>query len=85
GRLGGTGQPFDWRLLDSLPDKDRLGLAGGIRPDNVPQAVLTGVGLIDVGSGVEEAPGIKSAEKISALFSAIRATAFKAFTPEAAA
>jgi indole-3-glycerol phosphate synthase / phosphoribosylanthranilate isomerase len=85
GRLGGTGRPLDWRRLDSLKGKDRLILAGGINPENVQQALKTGVGLLDVGSGVEEARGIKSAAKLKALFAAIRNTAFKTARAEVVA
>jgi len=70
--------PFDWTLLDRLSGKGAIGLAGGITPGNVSRAVRTGVALIDVCSGVESRPGIKSARKLQALFSAIRRTPFKA-------
>lgn len=72
GRFGGTGRPFDWRGLERLAQKERFGLAGGITPRNVTRAVATGIGLIDVGSGVEQRPGVKSAAKLKALFSEIR-------------
>lgn len=73
GQFGGTGRPFDWRGLERLARKEKFGLAGGITPGNVARAVATGIPLIDVGSGVEERPGIKSASKLKVLFSAIRA------------
>lgn len=69
---GGTGQSFDWQLLNDLGQKEKLVLAGGITPDNVTQALATGCGLIDVNSGVEDSPGEKSADKLKALFSACR-------------
>jgi phosphoribosylanthranilate isomerase len=48
-------------------------LAGGIRPENVLDAVATVRPFgIDVSSGVEDAPGIKNAERIRALFEALR-------------
>ena len=60
GQYGGTGQVFDWRLL---PDTMPLPwiLSGGLNPDNVAAAVRqTGAAWLDVSSGVEQAPGIKS-------------------------
>lgn len=69
---GGTGKTFDWKLLANCRDKDRLILAGGIRPDNAAAAADAGCYAIDVNSGVEEAPGRKSRERIAALFAALR-------------
>ncbi|BFT30808.1 bifunctional indole-3-glycerol-phosphate synthase TrpC/phosphoribosylanthranilate isomerase TrpF [Alteromonas sp. D210916BOD_24] len=69
---GGTGQSFDWQLLNDLTQKEKLVLAGGVTPDNVSQALATGCGLIDVNSGVEDSPGEKSADKLKALFCACR-------------
>ena len=60
GQYGGTGQVFDWRLL---PDTMPLPwiLSGGLHPGNVAAAVRqTGAAWLDVSSGVEQAPGIKS-------------------------
>lgn len=68
GQHGGTGQCFDWSLLAAHPDRDRIVLAGGISPENVANAVATGVGGIDVNSGVEQAPGIKDPARIQQLF-----------------
>ncbi|MGA0919807.1 MAG: bifunctional indole-3-glycerol-phosphate synthase TrpC/phosphoribosylanthranilate isomerase TrpF [Gemmatimonadaceae bacterium] len=68
GQHGGTGRRFDWSLLAEHPDRDRIVLAGGISPENVGEAVATGVGAIDVNSGVEQAPGIKDAAKLRHLF-----------------
>jgi phosphoribosylanthranilate isomerase len=56
----GSGQVFDWRLAEGVADHHRLILSGGLRPDNVADAVkhLRPAG-VDVASGVEEAPGRK--------------------------
>lgn len=69
---GGTGQSFDWQMLDTIDDKTKLVLAGGIGPDNVAYAIAAGCTVIDVNSGVESAPGEKCAEKLTALFSVCR-------------
>lgn len=69
---GGTGESFNWQLLDGAEQKHKLVLAGGINPQNVEGAIAAGCGIIDVNSGVEDAPGIKSADKLSALFAVCR-------------
>ncbi|MBD3730738.1 MAG: N-(5'-phosphoribosyl)anthranilate isomerase, partial [Sphingomonadales bacterium] len=50
------------------------GLAGGLTPGNVAQAIaITGAPLVDTSSGVESAPGIKDTGKIAAFCAAARA------------
>lgn len=68
----GTGTRVDWSTLPPPAEMAACGLAGGIDPTNVGDALATGAGLIDVSSGVESAQGIKSASHIDALFNAIR-------------
>lgn len=72
GRSGGTGRRFDWKLVADRPDLARGLLAGGLNPDNVSEAARLGAWALDVSSGVEEAPGRKSPEKLGALFEALR-------------
>ncbi|MGJ8678689.1 bifunctional indole-3-glycerol-phosphate synthase TrpC/phosphoribosylanthranilate isomerase TrpF [Paraglaciecola sp.] len=69
---GGTGQSFIWQLLDQIPDKTKLILAGGISPSNVKQAAQHHCAMLDLNSGVESAPGIKDLEKINQAFSQLR-------------
>ena len=69
---GGTGQAFDWTLLDEL-DKTQLMLAGGINPDNAQSASRVGCLGLDLNSGVESAPGVKDADKLQRAFTALRA------------
>jgi indole-3-glycerol phosphate synthase/phosphoribosylanthranilate isomerase len=69
---GGTGQTFSWQLLDEITDKSNIVLAGGITPSNVKQAANFQVGMLDLNSGVESAPGIKQQDKINQAFNQLR-------------
>lgn len=69
---GGSGQVFDWSLLQLLKLKKPWFLAGGLTADNVREALrATRAPLVDVSSGIESAPGIKSLEKIAAFNEAV--------------
>lgn len=70
-RLGGSGRVFD---AEALADVDISGhaLAGGIGPENVERAAQLGAWMLDVNSGVEQAPGIKDAALLEALFTRLR-------------
>lgn len=70
---GGTGQQFDWRLLQDLPEHSNVILAGGLTPDNIRQARDTGVHRLDINSGVETAPGVKSQQGIAQALASLRA------------
>jgi len=70
---GGTGERFDWTLLDGQ-DLSRVVLAGGLRPENAAQADALGAFGLDVSSGVEESAGIKSPERLIRFFDALRGT-----------
>ncbi|WP_022683230.1 phosphoribosylanthranilate isomerase [Sphingobium bisphenolivorans] len=68
---GGMGLRFDWTLLRGLPISMPWGLSGGLGIDNVAEAIrVTGAPMVDVSSGVESAPGIKSVDKIMAFCNA---------------
>ncbi len=78
--VGGTGVAFDWQaaqtsFLRTAPHLRRI-VAGGLRPENVADAIYTlqpwGV---DVASGVEAAPGKKDPERVRAFISAARRAA----------
>ncbi|GGF82295.1 bifunctional indole-3-glycerol-phosphate synthase TrpC/phosphoribosylanthranilate isomerase TrpF [Alteromonas lipolytica] len=71
-QTGGTGQQFDWSLIHNELELEKLIIAGGINPQNVADAQATGVAIVDVNSGVENAPGDKSPEQISQLFKICR-------------
>lgn len=70
----GSGQIFDWRLADGVPDGSRLIIAGGLTPDNVADAIAAvhpwGV---DVVTGVESAPGRKDPRKLLSFVTNARA------------
>ena len=73
GLPGGNGLPFDWRLLKDARWPVPWMLAGGLTPENVAEAIRsTGATLIDVSSGVEDRPGVKSPEKIRRFLVAAR-------------
>ena len=72
-RRGGTGVRADWEAAAVLAASRRILLAGGITPANVVEAVTKVRPFgIDVSSGVEDAPGIKNADRIRDLFEALR-------------
>ncbi len=72
---GGMGLSFDWNLLSGWKAPLPWGLAGGLSPRNVGDAVRqTGAPLVDTASGVESAPGIKDADLIAAFCKAARGT-----------
>jgi phosphoribosylanthranilate isomerase len=76
GLRGGTGETFDWTMLNRRHSKVPLILAGGLTPDNVAEAIAaTRPWAVDVASGVESAPGIKDPEKMKAFAEAVRGTA----------
>ncbi|RLB70390.1 MAG: N-(5'-phosphoribosyl)anthranilate isomerase, partial [Deltaproteobacteria bacterium] len=75
GRAGGTGQAFDWQLIDREKTGEYFILAGGLNPDNVGRAIATvHPWVVDVSSGVEREPGRKDYEKIEAFMDAVRRT-----------
>lgn len=69
---GGMGHRFDWSLLAGHRAPLPWGLAGGLDPANVAEAIRrTGAPLVDVSSGVESAPGVKDVDKIAAFCKAV--------------
>jgi phosphoribosylanthranilate isomerase len=72
-RPGGLGAAFDWQLLAGLSFRRPWGLAGGLTAENVVRAIrLASPNFVDASSGVEDAPGRKSPEKIAAFVSSAR-------------
>ncbi|MBR2096134.1 MAG: bifunctional indole-3-glycerol phosphate synthase/phosphoribosylanthranilate isomerase [Fibrobacter sp.] len=69
---GGTGKTIPESLLREKASGLPLWLAGGINPDNVATICEKfHPELIDISSGIEDAPGIKNHEKMRALFAAL--------------
>ena len=64
---GGNGTAFDWNLLAGHKHLGDWGIAGGLTPDNVAEAIrATGAPLVDASSGLESAPGVKDVDLIRA-------------------
>jgi indole-3-glycerol phosphate synthase/phosphoribosylanthranilate isomerase len=72
GRSGGTGQPFEWARVAGCDELSRGLLAGGLNSANAREAARLGAYALDVGSGVEAAPGRKDSARINAFFDALR-------------
>ncbi|KAB7645453.1 phosphoribosylanthranilate isomerase [Polymorphobacter fuscus] len=69
---GGNGQAFDWRLLDGMHLPPGWGLSGGLDAGNVGDALaLLRPAFVDVSSGIEDQPGVKSVSKIRAFAAAV--------------
>lgn len=72
---GGSGQKFDWKLLDKYTGHTPFLLSGGIGPDDAEEILkinhpkLTG---IDLNSGFEDHPGMKNIEKLQKFLSVIK-------------
>lgn len=72
-RPGGNALAFDWELLAGTTWTKPWLLAGGLDADNLAEAVRTsGAVAVDVSSGVEDAPGKKSPDKIRAFLKGAR-------------
>ncbi|MEE2745972.1 MAG: phosphoribosylanthranilate isomerase [Pseudomonadota bacterium] len=71
---GGNAISFDWNILKNLSFSFKWILAGGLSTENVSKAIsVTGASIVDVSSGVENAPGEKSALKIKSFIKAASA------------
>ena len=70
---GGMGVRFDWSLMNGFRPPLPWALSGGLDAANVAEAVeRTGATLVDTSSGVEDAPGVKSVDKIAAFLQSVR-------------
>lgn len=74
GKWGGTGQRFDWSLLDDVTDYVPYFLSGGLNPVNIQQACKkVHPYAVDVASGLERKPGVKDFDKVEAFMEEMRA------------
>jgi phosphoribosylanthranilate isomerase len=76
GMSGGTGQTLRWDDLRGdaarLAERGRVILAGGLRPENVGEAVrVLNPNVVDVSSGVESSPGVKDHSRMKAFAQAV--------------
>ena len=72
---GGNALSFDWKILAGQALEDPWMLAGGLTAKNVADAMrISGADAVDVSSGVEYRPGVKSVRKIKAFIEAVAST-----------
>lgn len=72
GEPGGTGATFEWSRIPGDLDTPLI-LAGGLRPNNVAEAVRTvQPWAVDVSSGVEQSPGVKDGAKITSFMQGVQ-------------
>jgi phosphoribosylanthranilate isomerase len=78
GPVSGSGQTTDWQQAAELARRAEVILAGGLHAANVGDAIrqVRPFG-VDVSSGVERSPGIKSIQKIEQFVAAARAAAME--------
>ena len=70
---GGQGLAVDWSLFGGFRHEMPWGLAGGLTPGTVAEAIrLTGAPLVDASTGLESTPGVKDVDKIAAFCQAAR-------------
>lgn len=73
GQAGGTGEIFDWQIIGKLGLRRPVILAGGLRPENIVEAIRTvRPYAVDVNSGVERSPGIKDHDRLRELIGRVR-------------
>jgi phosphoribosylanthranilate isomerase len=78
GPVSGSGQTTDWQQAAEFARHTEVILAGGLNASNVAEAIRTVRPFgVDVSSGVEEKPGIKSIRKIEQFVAAARAAALE--------
>jgi len=72
-KWGGTGRRANWTRAAEVARRRPVILAGGLTPETVREAVeMVHPWAVDVSSGVEDAPGIKSADRLRRFFDAVQ-------------
>ncbi len=65
-KIAGSGEKFNWQLLDGFDSIKPWFLSGGINLENLEEVFKNpAIKLIDISSGIEEIKGIKSLKLIS--------------------
>ena len=80
-QFGGTGKIFNWKIIKNLKFNLPIILSGGLNEKNI----LDGINQInphgvDINSGVEKSPGIKSKSKIFRIVKILKQTKKKEFS-----
>ena len=74
GKYGGTGESFNWNLVQEVAKRFPAIIAGGLNPKNVARLIeRVAPWGVDVSSGVETG-GVKDIAKIKAFIEAVRKT-----------
>lgn len=72
--IGGSGTQFDWAKIPKQSPAPLI-MAGGLQADNVGEVIRAVAPYgVDVSSGVECSPGVKSVEKMAAFVTAVKRT-----------
>ncbi|MDD5066592.1 MAG: phosphoribosylanthranilate isomerase, partial [bacterium] len=73
GTAGGTGLAFSWASFPFIREHKNIIISGGLNQGNIPEAIrfFRPAGL-DINSGAELRPGIKSKRKINRILKKIR-------------
>lgn len=72
-KWGGTGRRANWTRAAELARRRPVILAGGLTPESVRDAIaIVHPWAVDVSSGVEDAPGIKNADRLKRFFDAVQ-------------
>ncbi|MBV8252854.1 MAG: phosphoribosylanthranilate isomerase [Chitinophaga sp.] len=72
---GGTGDRFNWELLQQYPYQHPFLLSGGIAPGQEAEIAalqLPAMIAVDINSKFEDSPGVKNAEKVTAFITDLR-------------
>lgn len=82
GLMSGSGTPCDWTTAQRVARRTQLVLAGGLDAENIATAISAVRPFgVDVSSGVEERPGVKSPDEV-VRFAAAARSAFEMIQQE---